>query len=189
MHLTRKRIVLVTIAVEGVLALLFLVWSRYRGYPFSWLPSYWELPLGCICCTPILLLNWLLFGPPAQKISFLRSCLAFREQIVRPLVSVLDHRSGLIISLCAGLGEELFFRGLVQTELGLFAASALFSLLHFGSAVRSYLLVALIYAIIGLYFGWLALCFNSLWVPIAAHALYDYLALAYLRILAPENSK
>jgi membrane protease YdiL (CAAX protease family) len=189
MHLTRRRIVLVTIAVEGVLALLFLVWSHYRSYPFSWIPSLWELALGCVSCVPILLLNWLLFGPPAQRIPLLRSCFAFREQIVRPLVSVLNHRSGLIISLCAGIGEELFFRGLVQTELGLFAASVLFSLLHFGSAVRSYLLVALIYAAIGLYFGWLAQYFNSLWVPIAAHALYDYLALAYLRLIAPQNCK
>jgi membrane protease YdiL (CAAX protease family) len=37
----------------------------------------------------------------------------------------------------------------------------------------------------GLYFGWLLIASGSLWPPIVAHALYDFVALCYL--LRPEE--
>lgn len=88
-----------------------------------------------------------------------------------------------MISLLAGLGEELLFRGLLQpwlTEkagllIGLVLSSALFGLLH--AITLTYALLA---SLIGLYFGWLLVETENLLPPIIAHALYDFLVLTYL---------
>jgi membrane protease YdiL (CAAX protease family) len=92
-----------------------------------------------------------------------------------------------VIAALAGLGEEMLFRGFLQEAIGrwvggpsgtwvaLAAASLLFGLVH--PFTLSYVLLA---ALIGLYLGWLWIATGNLLVPIAAHAVYDFLALAYL---------
>lgn len=52
----------------------------------------------------------------------------FFSQIIRPMK--LNHLQILIISVCAGIGEELFFRGAIQPLLGIWTTSILFVLLH-----------------------------------------------------------
>jgi membrane protease YdiL (CAAX protease family) len=100
------------------------------------------------------------------------------------------------ISLLAGLGEELLFRGVFQAELAewtgdflphapvwaavgnwiaLVAVAILFGLLH---AVN--VAYAVLAALMGLYLGWLWLRTGNLAVPIVAHAVYDFLALVYI---------
>ena len=89
-----------------------------------------------------------------------------------------------VISLLAGLGEELLFRGLMQPWLterigivqGVLITSALFGLLH--AITATYAVLA---TLIGLYFGWLMLTSDNLLPPIIAHALYDFVVLVYLK--------
>jgi membrane protease YdiL (CAAX protease family) len=97
-----------------------------------------------------------------------------------------------IVSLAAGFGEELLFRGLAQagvarligTEygpwIGLAVASVLFGVCHWLNA--TYALLAML---AGLYFGLLLVLTGSLWTPIIAHAAYDFVALVYL--IRPNN--
>jgi uncharacterized protein len=88
-----------------------------------------------------------------------------------------------LISLLAGVGEELLFRGVIQPifmswfgmVVGLCLASLVFGLLH--ALTTAYAVLA---TIVGAYFGWLALATGNLLVPIIAHALYDFVALVYL---------
>jgi len=91
------------------------------------------------------------------------------------------------VSIAAGFGEELLFRGLMQaglTELiggpaapwlALAAASVLFGVCHWLNTTY-----AILAALAGAYFGLLFLLTGSLWTPIVAHAAYDLLALVYL---------
>ncbi len=87
------------------------------------------------------------------------------------------------ISIIAGIGEELLFRGVLQPLLigwlglaaGLILASAVFGLLH--AVTPTYAVLA---GLIGLYFGWFAFARGNLLGPIIAHGLYDFLALIYL---------
>jgi len=93
----------------------------------------------------------------------------------------------VVVSLAAGFGEELLFRGLVQAGIagwiggtagswiGLVAGAALFGLAH--PITRAYALVA---AAIGVYLGGLMVLTGSVLTPLAAHAAYDYLALELL---------
>lgn len=92
-----------------------------------------------------------------------------------------------ILALLAGLGEELLFRGLLQTGLAhllparfalvgsLLIASIIFGACHYLS--HTYFVLA---TVAGLYFGLLMIVSGSIVPPIIAHALYDFVALVYL---------
>jgi membrane protease YdiL (CAAX protease family) len=88
-----------------------------------------------------------------------------------------------LVALLAGVGEELLFRGVIQTLLsqwttpvaGLLITSILFALAH--ALSKLYFFLALI---IGLCFGWLVYQYNDLLAPMVAHSLYDFVALVYL---------
>jgi len=183
MQFKRNSILIASVVVEGVLAILFLIWTELTGYTYDILPSLTDFKFGLLCCLPLFFVNYLLFGPLADRLSKLRSFYYFKDSVVRPLAAELDFVSAAVIALCAGVGEELFFRGFVQTELGLPIASILFSLLHFGPAVRNFLWIAILYIAIGFYFGFIRDYFESLWVPVITHVVYDYVALLYMRYL------
>jgi membrane protease YdiL (CAAX protease family) len=91
----------------------------------------------------------------------------------------------LAVSVAAGVGEELLFRGLVQHGIsGLPWASgywgwAVASLL-FGAAHPITLRYACAAAVVGGYLGALQIATGSVLAPIAAHAAYDWGALSYL---------
>lgn len=93
----------------------------------------------------------------------------------------------IVISLCAGIGEELLFRGwlmywlldgislaapeadtTVTLMVALVVSSLVFGLLH--PITRLYVVLA---TLIGLYFGGLVVWSGNLLVPITAHAAYD----------------
>jgi len=100
------------------------------------------------------------------------------------------------ISLLAGIGEELLFRGVFQAALAdwtgdflphspagamvgdwiaLVIAAIVFGLLH--AVTVAYAVLA---TLMGLYLGWLWMATGNLALPIAAHAVYDFLALVYI---------
>ncbi|MCH2115317.1 MAG: CPBP family intramembrane metalloprotease [Pirellulales bacterium] len=114
--------------------------------------------------------------------------LARLRQQVELLVSDLFGDSHWIeialISLAAGLGEEVFFRGALQPWITtwtnpLFALCAVSLLFGFAHAISTTYLVAA--TLIGGYFGWLAIAYDDLVAPIIAHALYDFGAIVYIR--------
>ena len=88
-----------------------------------------------------------------------------------------------MVAALAGVGEELLFRGVIQTKLagwttplaGLLLASVLFGLAH--ALSKPYFAFAIV---VGIFLGWLALQYNDLVAPMVAHALYDFLALVYI---------
>ena len=99
------------------------------------------------------------------------------------------------VSIVAGVGEEMLFRGLLQgivavwvgppwgAWVGLAVASVAFGLVH--PITRMYAVMA---GLIGLYLGWLWIISGNLLVPITTHAVYDFLALVYLvKIREPET--
>ncbi|MCA9240422.1 MAG: CPBP family intramembrane metalloprotease [Planctomycetales bacterium] len=93
------------------------------------------------------------------------------------------------VSLAAGLGEEVLFRGALQPLLGswlgawggVVGAAALFGFAH--PISREYMALAML---IGLYLGGLTLLTGNLVPAIVAHAAYDFVALCWLRNRMPE---
>ncbi len=108
------------------------------------------------------------------------------ERIV-PLFQPLSLFDLAAVSFAAGFGEEVLFRGLLQTGIaqwwgdangivvGVVMASVLFGLCHW--ITPTYAAIA---TFAGAYFGLLFLLTGNLLTPLVAHALYDFLALVYL---------
>ena len=178
---SEKAVLTVAAVVETLLALMFAVWAWYTGYQDRLFPKLIDLGTGVGLALGLLAFNYFLFGPIAQRFVIFASAQRFINEVIKPLVEALDVWSAMLVSLLAGVGEELFFRGVLQNVLGLVAASVLFALLHFGTAVRNYPFVALLYTLIGLYFGWAYLTFHTIWVPIILHIVYDFLAIIFIQ--------
>ncbi len=118
------------------------------------------------------------------------------DEVVVPLFRTCNWVEIAAISFLAGLGEELLFRGLLQTGIAqwtgdflphtpaaalagdwmaIIVVAILFGALHAVNAAY-----AVLAAIIGVYLGWLYLATGNLAVPIVAHAVYDFVALVYV---------
>jgi membrane protease YdiL (CAAX protease family) len=89
-----------------------------------------------------------------------------------------------LISLAAGVGEELLFRGVMQTALARWSGSTAVGVglasLAFGAVHAVSLTYLVLAGLIGVYLGWLFLATDNLAPPILAHAIYDFAALVYL---------
>jgi membrane protease YdiL (CAAX protease family) len=76
----------------------------------------------------------------------------------------------LMISLSAGVVEELFFRGFLQPRIGIALSSLLFVFAHF-SYGQPLMLVGI--ATLSLIYAFLVRWRQTIWPAIAAHALFD----------------
>ena len=89
-----------------------------------------------------------------------------------------------LMAICAGVSEELLFRGLLQSWLAGFSpvvVAILLSNLVFGLLHMRTILYAVIAGLVGVYLGVLFAATGNLIAPMAAHALYDAVALEYTR--------
>jgi membrane protease YdiL (CAAX protease family) len=87
-----------------------------------------------------------------------------------------------VISVAAGVGEELLFRAVLLPLLGPWGSSALFGLVHGFNAptwLGRLLYVAGAFAV-GLLLAWMFLTVG-LWAAVVCHAAYDFIALEALR--------
>lgn len=101
--------------------------------------------------------------------------------MIFPIVNQLNTRSAFFVSIAAGVGEELFFRGFLQPKLGIVIVSILFGLVHFIFNFKKYFFVILIYVGIGFLFGLVYEVSQTLWVPVVFHVLYDFSAILYFK--------
>jgi membrane protease YdiL (CAAX protease family) len=112
------------------------------------------------------------------------------EKVVRDLFAGCGWFEFALVSIAAGIGEEVLFRGALQPLairwtvpwIGVTVVALLFGLAH--ALTRTYFIAA---AVIGLYFGWLALAYDDLVAPIVAHAVYDAFALMFIQFRAGRD--
>ena len=88
-------------------------------------------------------------------------------------------RDSLIVALVSGIGEEVFFRGLLQGWIGIWWSSLLFALLHIGPDRRfvSWPILAFVASLV------LAGLFEhtgSVVAPVVAHALVNFVNLRHI---------
>ena len=107
---------------------------------------------------------------------------------LKPLAAIEpSHRNIALLSMFAGVFEELLFRAALQPVIGLVPAALLFALVHASTArfAPSRTQAAAYFAIIvtiSLLLGWVFDTFG-LWAAIALHGVYDYVG---LRMWAPQ---
>ena len=172
---------LVRLAVlgEGLLVVIALVWQRWRGLPFAAGDITSGVSVGCVAAALLAGANfYLLCGAP--DIGPVRSVRRFFVRALKPVFAGITPVQAAVISVAAGVGEELFFRGVLQQEVGLVAASAVFGLAHTGG--RGTLVFGCWVAVMGVVLGLLAVWTGGLVAPVVAHAVYDAAALSYIRL-------
>ncbi len=179
---TRRQLLTLTLFVEGGLGALAVVLGLVFGLPVpEWVQlGELEVGLGILATLSLFGLLLLLWHFPVGP---LKGLMRYVEGTLQPMFRPCRGKDLLVVAILAGVGEELFFRGLVQGGLarlwgdwaGLVAASVLFGLAH--CATREYVLLA---TLMGLFLGWLVLVTGNLAAAIIAHGGYDYLALLFL---------
>lgn len=97
--------------------------------------------------------------------------------LVPQIQSLLDWPLVLTISLVAALTEEVYFRGILQSRVGILLSSALFGIIHIGYGT---VLQVVAPFLLGVFFGLLARWTRGLWAPIAAHFAFNFIQLAGL---------
>jgi membrane protease YdiL (CAAX protease family) len=174
------------VTVEGAIALvavglawLFGVTLRDQMPEFG-VPLAVAVVRGLVATVPMLVVFWWLVHSDRRPLRELRHQV---DRLIGEMFPASNVGQLALVATLAGVGEELLFRGVLQTLLvrwmtpviGVVIASLLFGLAHALSKI--YFLLA---AVIGLWLGWLTWYYNDLAAPIVAHGVYDFVALLYL---------
>ena len=110
------------------------------------------------------------------------------DELAPRLVDGADRTSLVLVSVFSGVGEEVFFRGAVQQEFGLVAASVLFGLAHVGPD-RRYLAWTGWAVVAGFVFGGLYTTTGGLLAPVLAHGAHNATMLLLWRHLRENRGK
>jgi membrane protease YdiL (CAAX protease family) len=167
---------------EAGLAPVALALGWALGQPplrsFEW--DAWAAAMSVLAAVPMLVFLGLSVRYPVGP---LRAIRAFFDRELAPALAGCGLHDLALLSVAAGVGEEMLFRGVIQGALvralgnvaGLATASLVFGLLHPISATY-----AAIAALLGAYLGLLWLLTGNLLTPILAHSIYDFVALVIL---------
>ncbi|MFD0048554.1 CPBP family intramembrane glutamic endopeptidase [Actinomycetes bacterium NPDC127524] len=91
------------------------------------------------------------------------------ERIFKSLSYPLVPAAALIVAFC----EEVLFRGVIQTNIGLVWTSVIFALVHYRYLFKLYLLVNI--AGLSFFIGWIYSVTGNLMVTITAHFIIDFI--------------
>jgi membrane protease YdiL (CAAX protease family) len=183
----REVIIIFAVFFEGGLAPLSLVLGWLLGHPplehfaWSWRDAIW----GVLAAIPFTLMFLAILRWPIGPLGRVKK---FCDTEVVPMLEKSTWAEIALISLSAGVAEEMLFRGVVQASLtswlgfpwGLFLASLLFGLMH--PISLAYVFIA---AVLGLYLGVVWFVDGNLLTVMVTHAVYDFAALAYLLRIRP----
>jgi membrane protease YdiL (CAAX protease family) len=174
------------VTIEGGMGLLAVALGWLLGRPVAG-TIRWDIAdalWGAAATVPLLgMLLVCVYAP----IDPLRGLLRTIDRSVVPLFRRWGLAEMAMVAALAGLGEEMLFRGVLQSTVagwvagpygvwvGWGLASVVFGSVHAISATYAVLATA-----IGLYLGWLWIATGNLLVPVVAHGAYDFLALVYL---------
>ena len=181
--LSRARFLASLYLTELILVLLALVVTRLASR--AWFPHGFQftaehLLLGLLAAMPVVVMILLATFGPISKISAIElSMEKITSRLQRMLGSTVASLTAVdivLLSAAAGIGEELFFRGMLQSYIGVIAAAVVFGLLH--ALTPAYFVLA---TVIGIYFGLIYESTNNLLIPMVGHAAYDIFALYLLR--------
>ena len=168
---------------------LMLIGISIAGFyqPWSWTGQLGLLvvPIGVTFGALLYLAMFSLSAIPMLRIDSAQSLLLMLHQLFKNLT----WTQIIVVSLLAGIGEEILIRGALQSFLvslsspllGIIAASLVFGLLHF--LTKMYVLLTFV---MGLMFAVVFHLTNSMIVVMLAHTVYDILAFTMI-VKFPEK--
>lgn len=180
------RLTLVAVATQAGLAAAALAGAALMGVHVPWGADrpWLATGLGVTVAGLLAVLNLRLLHRPA---GLLRRVRAAVDDVLVPTFAVLATWQIVVVSVAAGIGEELFFRGWLQSVFGLPVASVAFGLAHVAGARM--LAFGVWAAGMGVVLGGLALATGGVLASMTAHVCYDVLAFHYLGAEARRQDK
>lgn len=182
--LDRVLILNITIVVEAILLLIATLWSQFgeiRMLPLFHLNRHIALT-GSLSGLAIAVTGFALFWSAhrfGSAVGWLGNLRNIIDEDLIPLFQTLNLADIIIVAASSGFCEEIFFRGVIQDQLGLWLAAALFGFFH--CPTPRHLTYGIWAFCAGLFLGWLLNVTGSLWAPIFAHSISNFLVLSYLR--------
>ena len=173
---------LVAVQVEGCLVVLAVVIAWLVGIPLRDMFVFSSLPLilAVVATIPMLIFCRFIYVLPLKAVEFTRR---FLHSVYLDFIRHSSVPQLLLVAIMSGIGEELLFRGIMQTiimnvcgggtwglVIGIGVTSLLFGLAH--PINKLYVFLCFVIGIyLGLAFAWSD---NNLLVPIIIHALYNF---------------
>lgn len=162
----RPRLVRLSAIFYGLLLLAAVVWNSLRGRePLAWGPIFPGLAFGLVAACVTIILGLLVYRstPALRKIA---------DELAPRLVDGTRRWDLVLISVFSGIGEEAFFRGALQPEVGLVATALIFGAAHIGPD-RRYLVWTVWAVFAGFLFGGLFEVTNGILAPMVAHSVHN----------------
>lgn len=170
-----SRLLPVVLTTQGGLAMAALLGAQVAGVRLAWGRPHYDVALGALVAAALAAANLALLDRPGTWAA-MRAAV---DEVLLPTFAGLTRGQVVVVSLAAGIGEELFFRGFLQPLAGVVAAAVAFGAAHVAGA--RLVVFGVWAAAMGLVLGVLALATGGIVAPITAHAGYDVLAFTYLR--------
>jgi len=169
---------------EGALIVLGGIWIYAGHLPVRFGDPAVAVAAGAGTALGLSTAQWWLqrHAPNVPPVARLRQ---LTRTLLVPLFAPLSLPELAAISVLAGLGEEIFFRGAMQPALGWPIATLAFALAH--ATRRSWTLAVWALAA-GAGLAALAIATDGLLAPIVAHAVYDFVALIWVQRLARQTT-
>lgn len=178
MEYPRHKILIIALLMEGGVLVIALMMARY--FDLNLFPITENILQDVLIGTAGAVVPFILFlftlSSKAQNLPVLGS---LRKTVLFDIKAIFLNTKLIdlvLISLMAGFGEEMLFRGVLQTKFGIVAASFIFGLIHCVSP--AYMVVT---TIMGFYIGAFYLLSGNLLIPVHMHFIYDLAALVYLK--------
>lgn len=179
----RGRFVSVVVATEVVLGLVAVGFASWAGLDWHSMfrPAGFDVLLGVLSGLGVTAVHLLLLFPGGERNPLYRTIYVPLYHTLRPELANTAAGPICLLAVSSGVAEELFFRGWLQTEVGIILASVLFGAAHIWN--REALPYGLYATGMGFVLGGLFMYTQQrLWAPILAHVinnLIGLLALAY----------
>lgn len=179
----RYRLFLIGVLFEflaGVFAIILSLIFKYKIFSNVKINTS-EFTKGVLYAIPVMIFFYALFKIPSQRLKQIEITITNFVHTILGNCSVIHFA---IISIVAGVCEELLFRGFLQgffsQKLGLLP-SIILTNLAFGLMHPVSYLYSLITFIAGCYFSMVLHFEKNLFVLMVTHSLYDFIALCYIK--------
>lgn len=169
--MNRAQVIKFLVIQEISLIVISIIWLYFRPNINPWIKwkiSLLDFSLGIGATIVMILLSFLIFSFSDH----LKKTMIFLDSI---LFSKIKYKDILYLSILSGIGEELFFRGVLQNEFNIIISSLIFGILHLaGKNMWGYALWALF---AGFYLGNIYAYTGNLFLPILIHTLNNCIAM------------
>lgn len=183
---SRGQLLAIIVVMEALLLLVATVWcwiAKIDLLPILSLsnPGILLVGIGVGLAMAVFSLTLSVLGKRFRdKLPFFASFEEFIQETLAPIFSEVNPLDILLIAVASGFCEEVFFRGVLQSQFGLVIASIVFGLFHV-TGQKKHMFYVIWAALAGAMLGGLLMIFNSLWVPIIAHVINNWLSITMIR--------